>query len=75
MRFNPHKGRTRFSCVLILATLFLLCACLAHAQSGRGTLTGSVNDTSGAVLPGVDVTLTESSTGTTYKAVTNGQGI
>jgi len=75
MRFNPCKRKTWFSYVPILTALFLLCACLAHAQSGRGTLTGSVKDTSGAVLPNVDVTLTESSTGTSYKAVTNGEGI
>jgi hypothetical protein len=75
MRFNLYKGKTWFSYVPILTALFLLCACLADAQSGRGTLTGSVKDTSGAILPNVDVTLTESSTGTSYKAVTNGEGI
>jgi len=40
MRFNLYKGKTWFSYVPILTALFLLCACLADAQSGRGTLTG-----------------------------------
>ena len=54
MRFNSYKVKTWFSCVPIPIALFLLCACLGHAQSGRGTLTGSVKDTSGAVLPNIE---------------------
>ena len=45
------------------------------AQSGRGTLTGSVKDSTGAVLTKVPVLLTESNTGSSYNAVTNDQGL
>jgi hypothetical protein len=47
----------------------------ASAQSGRGTITGSVKDSSGAVVPNAPVILTEVSTGSAYKAQTNGEGI
>jgi hypothetical protein len=44
------------------------------AQTIRGTLTGSVTDTTGAVLPGATVTVTNNATGINETAVTNSQG-
>jgi hypothetical protein len=44
------------------------------AQTIRGTLTGSVTDTTGAVLPGAMVTVTNNATGIKETAVTNSQG-
>ena len=58
-------------CVMVLA---LACTSNVLAQSGRGTLTGSVKDSSGAVLVKVPVDLTETSTGSRYHDVTNDQG-
>ena len=40
----------------------------SFAQSGRGTLTGSVKDTNGAVLQGATLTLTGTNTGSRYEA-------
>ena len=44
------------------------------AQTIRGTLTGTVTDSSGAVVPGATVTATNGATGVADSAVTNQQG-
>ncbi len=46
----------------------------ALAQSDRGTLTGTVQDASGAVVPGAVVTLTNTSTGAAMSVPTNEAG-
>ncbi len=43
---------------VVLCVLCVLAAAPAHAQVQTGSITGSVTDTSNAVLPGVNVTLT-----------------
>lgn len=65
---------------LVWIGLMLLVSCVSLAtlswgQSGRGTLTGSVTDSSGAVVPNAALTLTETRTGSSYKAVASGQGL
>lgn len=61
--------------VWVLA-VFCLAACVPGlAQSGRGTLTGAVKDTSGAVLPGAALTLTEINTGSRYATKSGSQGL
>src|SRR3954463_3211832 len=44
------------------------------AQSERGTITGTVRDSSGAVIPEVKVTITNTATGQTSNLATNGSG-
>jgi hypothetical protein len=46
----------------------------AAAQSDRGTLTGTVQDSSGAVVPGAKVNLTNTQTGVTFNVPTNEAG-
>jgi hypothetical protein len=46
-----------------------------YAQSGRGTLTGTVKDTSGAIIPGATLQLMETSTGSGYRAIASDQGL
>lgn len=55
----------------------VLLATTAHTfgQSGNGSLTGIVRDSTGATVPGAEITLTEPSTQTKYHTTTNTQGV
>ena len=46
-----------------------------HAQTGQGTLTGSVSDSSGAMLPAATVVVKNQNTGFVYNAITTQEGI
>jgi hypothetical protein len=48
----------RVAAAVLACAALLLGAPLAHAQVQTGSITGTVTDTSGAVLPGVNVTVT-----------------
>jgi hypothetical protein len=49
---------------LLFAALFVfICVPSAFAQGDRGTLTGTVADSTNAVIPGAGVTATNSQTG------------
>src|SRR5207249_395880 len=54
--------------------VFLSVTASAWAQSDRGTITGTVADATGAVIPGVMVEAKNVSTGTTYQAGTSETG-
>src|SRR5258708_6463715 len=57
------------------ACLVLLAAAIAHAQAGStAQISGIVKDTSGGVLPGVDVTATQTDTGVKRTVVTDSAG-
>lgn len=58
---------------LAIMVLFLSALSLLRAQD-QASITGVVSDPSGAVVPGVSITLTNSLTGVSYKAVTNNEG-
>jgi len=45
------------------------------AQSGRATLTGTVTDTNGAVIPGAAITLKETQTGSSYDSKSGPEGL
>jgi hypothetical protein len=57
-----------------LIVLCLLWAALAYAQTDRGTLTGTVTDPSGGMIPAAKVVLTNLDTGLTYETVTTATG-
>ena len=59
----------------VAACLLLLYAASAHAQFDSAQISGVVQDTTGAVLPGVDVTLVNVGTGNERRAVTNEAGL
>jgi Carboxypeptidase regulatory-like domain/TonB-dependent Receptor Plug Domain len=59
---------------LMLTAMLLVLAPLAQAQTSRGTVSGSVADTTGAVIPGATVTLTNTDTTLSRTAVTNDEG-
>jgi hypothetical protein len=67
---NTMKKTTALACLLAL-----FCAAGSFAQTNRATITGTVTDSSGAVLPGVSVSATNVDTGVTTPTVTNNDGI
>ena len=60
---------------LRLFLLAALCAAVVLAQIGTSTITGRVTDSTGAVIPAVQVTIVHPATNFTYNAVTNVEGI
>jgi outer membrane receptor protein involved in Fe transport len=60
-------------CLLLLASM-LLTARPAIAQRDSGDILGTVRDASGAVLPGVAITITNTGTGLTRTVMTNESG-
>lgn len=62
--------------VLVLAAWCLVTLpAFGQSQAINGTIEGTVSDSSGAVLPGVTVTLTNTDTGAVRSVVTNERGI
>ncbi len=59
---------------LVLIFCFLLIADSGFGQSVRGTILGTVTDSSGAVIKGAQVTVQQTSTGLTRTEVTNEAG-
>ncbi len=64
------------SCILLLPSLcfLLIQSPRVFGQVDEGSITGTVQDPSGAVVPGAQVTLLNTDQGITLKAVTNGSG-
>ena len=60
--------------VSILVVLILTVPTGARAQTFRGGVQGNVTDTTGAALPGVDVTATNEATGLARSAVSDAEG-
>ncbi|MBZ5655469.1 MAG: TonB-dependent receptor [Acidobacteriia bacterium] len=62
-------------CALLVAGMVVLCNPAAMAQVNRATITGTVTDSSGAVIAGVEVTATNTGTNVPTKTASNGDGI
>jgi outer membrane receptor protein involved in Fe transport len=60
---------------LTVIALLSSCSTFALAQSATGEIQGTVLDPSGAVLPGVTVTIVNLATGATREVVTDAQGL
>jgi len=61
--------------VLLKSTFLCICLAIqAFSQSSNARVSGTVNDTTGAVLPGVEVTATNNATGVVATALTNDAG-
>ena len=65
---------TRVFARISAAVLVLLLASSTSWAQATAQISGSVKDTSGAVLPGVDVTATQTDTGVARSTVTDGTG-
>lgn len=62
--------------MLTRAGLLLVFSCLlVQAQTGQGTIVGTVADSTGAVIPGVQIRITDKDTGFSYSPTTNDQGL
>jgi hypothetical protein len=64
--------RSLFSRLLLLCAMLALPA-MAFAQDA--VLTGTITDTTGAVLPGVTINATQEATGNTFDTVTDARGV
>jgi outer membrane receptor protein involved in Fe transport len=65
--------RTR--CLATLVAVLLPMCGAAFAQSTTGSIDGVIVDSTGAVLPGVSVTLTNQATGATRDTITDSEGV
>ncbi len=75
MAYRIHACRPRLARFVALAVAAVLAASgPAFAQAVRGTLLGNVNDTTGAAVPGVTVTATETQTNIARSVTTNQSG-
>ena len=69
-------SRAKFcSLFFLIAALVVLAATSAAAQANRATITGTVTDASGAVVPGTEVTATNVETSVPSKTTSNQDGI
>ncbi len=70
------KERLRIvvSCSLASFVLFFVFSGRLQAQAVKGSLLGTVTDTSGAVIPGASVSITEVNTNLSRSAITNENG-
>src|SRR5215510_16003703 len=57
------------------AVICLLFAGVSFGQVGTSTITGRVTDSSGAIIPGVSVTIVQAQTNFTFNATTNTEGL
>jgi hypothetical protein len=65
-----------FRGIFVLALIVFTCNIGAFAQlSARATITGTVTDSSGAVVPGAAVTITNDATNVSLKTQSNGRGV
>ena len=74
----PSSKPSRMFCWLIslssVVSLCLICSTLVSAQGTGGRILGRVSDSSGAVLAGVKVTLTNEATSVSSESTTNANG-
>ena len=59
----------------IAAVVALLAACSAYGQTVTGSITGTVTDPTGAVIPNASVTAVNTQTGVRNAAMSNGAGV
>jgi Carboxypeptidase regulatory-like domain len=64
----------RIAFSILIASLISVLSCVVAWAQATAQISGTARDQSGAVLPGVEVTLTQTDTGITRNTVTNETG-
>jgi hypothetical protein len=72
--YTRAKRMTRLTGFLFLAAMATAIATPSYGQDARGTITGTVTDSSKAVVPGASVTVTNVAMGTSTATTTNEDG-
>ena len=67
--WNAHLRRAALTCFLVVGV-----ATTAFAQFDRGTISGTVKDAQGGIVPGATVTVTSTQTQQSNTTVTDGSG-
>ncbi len=65
---------TKFTKILIAGLVLVMCQIAIQAQSTTGSISGTVTDQTGAVVPGANVSV-KGEAGQNYSAVTKGDGV
>lgn len=73
LAFDPRMGAFRAPGLLVASALLACSATSAHAQFG-GSLSGTVQDATGAIIPNATVTLTDLSTQQVRTSTSSGSG-
>ena len=63
------------SALAVSILIFALASLASGQQSAKATLTGTITDPNGAVVPGVNITATHTATGVRREAITNSEGL
>src|SRR5262245_24344872 len=76
---QPKTGIATIAVARLRGSIAVLCAVLmlnlaAGAQTNNATLSGTVRDNTGGVVPNVAITLSSAVTGLKRQATTNGEG-
>ena len=69
-----RRSILQFLAILLVALAWMTSADPVHAQATRATLLGTITDQSGAALPGITVTATETRTNVSHTTTTNATG-
>ncbi|MPY89673.1 MAG: hypothetical protein GEU99_17345 [Luteitalea sp.] len=74
MQDTPHLRVAHVLAAMLVVTATLGWPGSSSGQEARGTVTGTVRDASGGVVPGATVTITNEAMGTNVSVVTNDRG-
>src|SRR5258706_12874532 len=74
MAYGKNQSRFLFTSIGIAVALLFACA-PGYAQSFTGSIAGTVTDPSGAVVPGAQVTITQTETNRRVTTLTRADGV
>jgi hypothetical protein len=65
----------RYGRALVVSVFILAFALALYSQGANGSFTGTIRDSSGAIVPGANVTVTNADTGTIWQTKSNDTGV